>query len=118
MDSLKINGIKLYGNHGITEDERRVGAQYEIDVIVVYSEEHSANQDELSQVVDYTSLYGCVKRAFQGNSFKLIESSADKMAQTVLDEFNPVREVTIRLRKRPPFEASMDLVEVEVSRRR
>ena len=38
MDSLLVKNIRLYGHHGVSAEERLVGAQYEIDVEVFWEQ--------------------------------------------------------------------------------
>ncbi|MBD3233926.1 MAG: dihydroneopterin aldolase [candidate division Zixibacteria bacterium] len=118
MNRILIKNIKLYGHCGTTEAERTTGALYEIDAAVYYSGETYGIADDIEHTVDYTELYGCIADSFQNETYKLIESAAERIADAALKRFNLIDKVEISLRKRPPFDASLDYVEVRITRER
>ena len=118
MDRLTIKNVRLYGHYGVSENERSVGAAYEIDVEVFYSAVIASENDSIDSTVDYGEVCKCIKKSFKGASCRLIESAADNIARSVLSGFSEVQKVTIRIRKRPPIDASLDYVEFETTRSR
>jgi len=118
MDRLTIKNIKLHGHYGVSKEERTVGGLYEIDAEIFLDNRKAAEDDDIGSMVDYSELYDCVAESFQGSSRKLIESAAENIAGAVLRRFKQVQEVSITLRKRPPMNASLDYVEIQVVRSR
>jgi len=118
MDSLRLENIKLFGHCGVSAEEQLVGAQFEIDVEVFWRVENGAGHDNEFPAIDYTILYEHVRRSFQGGSYKLVENAAAVIAESILKDFEKSAEVQVHLRKLPPFEASMDHIEVRVTRQR
>ncbi len=118
MNRILIKNIKLYGHCGITDAERATGALYEIDAAVYYSNGGSGMADNIDNSIDYTELYRCIADTFQNETYRLIESAADRIADAALKRFSIINKVEISLRKRPPFDASLDYVEVRITRER
>lgn len=118
MDRILIKNIRLYGNCGVSEEERKVGGLFQIDAEAFWEPTGKPLNDDISSAVDYTKLYRCIKESFTSSSYKLIESAAINIAESVLNNFEIIEQVKIRLRKNPPFDASLDYVEIEVIRGR
>ena len=117
-DKIFIHGIGFYGHLGCTEEERRVGGRYSVDVEMVCNLERAAASDLLSDTVDYSAIYDIVRKIGESESCNLIEHLAGKMVEAILREY-PVREVTLRLKKlSPPIKGPLDYVGVEITRRK
>ncbi|MCP4632984.1 MAG: dihydroneopterin aldolase [candidate division Zixibacteria bacterium] len=118
MDRLILKNIRLYGHLGVTVEEREIGANYEIDIVISFDNRKASEGDDIGSAIDYTEIYEYVKNVFTGYSCKLIESSAENLAISILRDFIKVQEVTVKLRKKPPFDAALDFVEIDITRTR
>ena len=69
---IKLNEIKLYGFHGVTNEEQNVGSWFTINLVVQTEvNPESMVGDRLSGTVDYSKLSDCIVREFEIKS-KLI----------------------------------------------
>jgi len=118
MDQLTVKNIKLYGHCGISREERTAGALYEIDAEISWDARPASRDDDINSTVDYEALYLCIKKTFTGAAYKLIESAAENIARDILHQFGAVQQVCVTLRKRPPFDASLDYIEIKITRSR
>lgn len=116
MNSLLVKNITIFGHCGITNGERSTGALFQIDAEVFWH--GTIGDDALESTVDYEALYEKITGTFRSRQFKLIETAAQAIADSILDRFPLVEEVYVGLRKRPPMDAALDFVEIRITRRR
>jgi dihydroneopterin aldolase len=118
-DIIRLNNVLFYAHHGALEEERALGQTFQVDVEVRGDFARNQGADDLHWTVDYTLLYRAVAEIFQSRSFQLLETIAAAIAQNLLERFQPVQEVTVRVRKpNVPMGGLLQNVEVEVTRRR
>ena len=53
MDMIKINGIKLYGYHGVLQAERDIGQYFIVDVVLYVDLEAARKSDDLTDTINY-----------------------------------------------------------------
>ena len=116
MDKILIRGLRFYGRHGVSEEERRVGGHYQVDAEISYDLSAAGRSDDLSDTIDYGEVCRLLQRVGRETQHQLLESLADAMASAVLEAF-PAQGLLIRLRKlSPPIDAHLDSVGVEIKR--
>lgn len=118
-DIIRLKNVQFYAYHGALEEERVLGQAFQVDVEVKGEFARQKGADDLHWTVDYTLLYRAVAEIFQSQSFQLLETMAAAIAHGVLEKFQPVQEVIVRVRKpHVPMGGLLQHVEVEVTRRR
>ena len=106
-DRIVLEGMQLYGFHGVNPEERSLGQPYVVDLAVELDLEKPGVTDRLEDTVSYTRLYEVVQRVLEGESKNLLEATAQAIASKVLAEF-PVKAVHVCLKKpRPPIKGSV-----------
>jgi dihydroneopterin aldolase len=94
---IELNGLELFGYHGVLEDEREHGQTFWYDVELEVGE-WGAN-DRLEDTVDYRLVVDAVREVNE-RRFDLLEALASTVAETLIDRFAIAR-VKVRVRKRP-----------------
>ena len=118
MDLVRLKNITLYGYHGAHDSERELGQRLELDVTLKADLSEAIRSDHVTETVDYEKVYKLVQFEVVEEKYCLLESLASKIAQRLVDEFD-ISEATVRIRKPSvPIAASLDCVEVEVTRQR
>jgi dihydroneopterin aldolase len=118
MNVVRLKNITLYGYHGAHDSERELGQRLELDVAFKADFSKAVRTDHVSDTVDYEKVYGVVESEVVNERYCLLESLACKIAHRLVDEFD-ILEATVRIRKPSvPIAASLDCVEVEVTKRR
>ena len=118
-DILRLNNMLFYAYHGALEEERALGQSFQVDVEVKGDFARRESADDLHWTVDYTLLYRAVAEIFQSRGFQLLETIAATIARGLLEKFQPIQEVTVRVRKpNVPMGGLLENVEVEVTRQR
>ncbi len=117
-DSIRLQGMRFEGRHGVGEAEREVPQPFEIDLVVHLDLSRAAATDDLASTVDYAALFDLTRSIVEGRSFHLIEALAGAIADAVLAS-HPVDEVEVRVGKpKAPLPGAFETVEARVRRRR
>jgi len=117
MDVIRLTNMTFYGYHGVSAAEKETGRRFEVDCELEADLAAPGVSDNLTDTVDYVSVYETIREVVEGKAFSLIESLATSLADTILDKF-PIFRVTLRVRKKiPPIAGNIDHIEIEVTRR-
>jgi len=116
QDKIRVQGMILYGHHGVSAAEQAVGRPFEVDVEVALDLSAAGERDELGATVDYAAVCELVRRVHAAGPYRLLEAFADRIAKVIVKEF-AVEAVTVRVRKpHPPVGSVVEAVEVELMR--
>lgn len=102
MDKVFVSGLELEAKHGYYDEERQVGNRFRFDVTVSTVTADAAKSDDLDDTVDYAAVAELIKQAAHGPSAKLVETLAQRVADSVLDRFVSARKVRVRVAKLDP----------------
>lgn len=96
MIVVELEGLEVFGCHGVEEEERRAGQRFLFDVRVEVGD--AALSDRLEDAVDYREVAACVREVSNGRRFKLLEALAAAVAEAIVERF-PVSSARVRVRK-------------------
>ena len=96
MIVVELAGLRLFGHHGATEEERKRGQTFLYDVRLEVGDD--ALSDRLEDAVDYAQVAALVQEVSEGRAFCLLEPLAAAVADAVVDRFD-VERVRVRVRK-------------------
>jgi len=118
MDKILIGGLQFFGHHGVSEEERRLGGHFQVDLEIYYDLSRAAHSDDLSHTIDYGEVCRLLQSVGRESQHHLLESLAEAMAAAVLEDF-PAQGLLIRLQKlNPPLDSHLGFVGVEIKRGR
>jgi dihydroneopterin aldolase len=113
-DSLKLSGIKIFPNIGVTPEERAEPQECQADVVIRGDWSGAAAADDIARSIDYCLILEKIRAVAAAREYILLETLAHVIAQSVLAEF-PVENVNVKVRKRPiVLRDILDFVEIEV----
>ena len=92
---LELNGLHVFGNHGVEEEEQRLGQLFLYDIELEVGDRGA--DDRIEAAVDYRLVAESV-REVNKHRFDLIEAVATAVADTLVERF-PVESVRVRVRK-------------------
>ncbi len=98
MTEIELAGLKLYGYHGVLEEERREGQPFVFDLWLQLPDGAGAS-DELGDTVDYREIAGLVREISDGRKFRLLEALAAAIADALVARFEPIERARVRVRK-------------------
>lgn len=63
--TITIDRLRCYAYHGVMEQERRVGAEYEVTLSIRYPAMKAVTGDSLADTVDYARLCHLIQQAME-----------------------------------------------------
>ena len=94
--------------------ERRVGADFLVNLRVGYPLEKAMQTDEVGDTLNYAALYAVVKAEMMQPS-NLLEHVAGRLADAIVGHFPQVTSIDLELTKQnPPMGADCDGASVEI----
>ncbi|MCI6703029.1 MAG: dihydroneopterin aldolase [Prevotellaceae bacterium] len=111
---IKIKNLRLFGRHGVLEQEKATGGDFNINIRVTHSVAHAMATDELDDTISYADVFDLVKKEFDVPS-RLLENVAARIAQSLFDAFASVWQIRLEIIKlNPPMGADCDGAGVEI----
>ena len=112
---ISLNDVRLYAFHGVMEQERRVGAEYSVDVRVHYYIKKAMESDDVADTLNYATLLDVVKREMAQPS-NLLEHVAARIGRCAIEEYERITAVTVKVTKlNPPMGADSKGAAVELN---
>ena len=99
--SIELNRIRFFSYHGVAEQERRVGNDYEVSLRVDYPLERAMESDSLCDTLDYAALYALVSAGMSVPS-QLLEHVAGRIWRAISRRFPCVAGGRLRIAKLTP----------------
>lgn len=117
-DHIRLSGIAAVGHHGVFDHEKRTGQPFICDIVIYRDVSAAAASDDLNLTVHYGEVAEHVKKVITGERYDLIETLADRMAASLLENFTmDAVEVTVH-KPKAPIEVTFGDVSVTVYRER
>jgi 7,8-dihydroneopterin aldolase/epimerase/oxygenase len=93
---VEVEGLELFGRHGVGAEERTRGQTFLYDVRLEVTD--AARSDLLEDTVDYVAVAELVRDVSDGQQYGLLEALASAVADAIVERF-PVERVRVRVRK-------------------
>jgi len=107
---IKINELRLFGYHGLYKEEKENGQEFLISVTV--TQDNKPENDDISNVIDYSLLVKNIKEIFESKRYNLIESLAVDISDRVMLD-RRISSISISVKKEnPPIDIDINSVEV------
>jgi dihydroneopterin aldolase len=102
--TVEVRGLRVFGRHGVHEDERERGQDFLFDVELEVGERGTT--DRIEEAVDYVEVAGAVLAVSDARQYALLEALASAVADELERRFSPER---LRVRVRKPEVRPADL---------
>ncbi len=113
-DRITLTGLKAFGYHGVFEQEKNLGQEFIVDVVIHTSFDSAIQTDDVSSTIDYGYVAELVHRVVVETRYDLIESLADDIARQICD-LAGVQQVFVTVHK-PQAPITVSFVDVSVTR--
>ena len=111
---IHLRLVRFHAFHGVRPQERQVGADFVLDLRVGYPLQQAMQSDEVTDTLNYATLYDLVAREMQQPS-KLLEHVAGRIAEAIGKTFPQVTSIDLELTKQnPPIGADCEGASVEI----
>jgi dihydroneopterin aldolase len=99
MIVVELEGLEVFGRHGVLDEERRDGQMFLYDVRLELG--GAPPSDRVEDTVDYRDIADCVREVSDSRQFNLIEALAAAVADALAEHF-AVERIRVRVRKPNP----------------
>ncbi|HEX5247144.1 MAG TPA: dihydroneopterin aldolase [Gaiellaceae bacterium] len=96
MITVELHGLRVFGHHGVYEEERARGQDFLFDVELEVGERGSS--DRIEDAVDYSAVARTVREISEANAYALLEALALAVADELRARFHADR-ATVRVTK-------------------
>ncbi len=99
MDLIKIDNLEVYANHGVYEEENIKGQFFYLSLRLYLDFKAAAERDDLEKTVNYGEVCRFAADYMKENTFSLIETVADGIAEELLYRFPLLRGAWVEVKK-------------------
>jgi dihydroneopterin aldolase len=117
VDRIVLEGMSFNGKHGVRPAERERAQEFTVDIDLEADLSAAGRTDEVGDTIDYRLVHAIAKETIEGESVKLLETLAARIADRVL-ELPRVKVVRVRVSKRPASMVPIEAAAVHISRTR
>ena len=117
MDRIQLEGMVFSGRHGVRRAERAEPQEFKVDIKVDADLLAPGRSDRVEDTVDYRPIYAIAQSVIEGESAKLLETLAQRIAERVL-KVDKVVGVSVRVAKRPQSMRPIEAAAVKIKRMR
>ena len=96
MITVEVRDLRVFGRHGVHDEERERGQDFLFDVELEVGERGTS--DRIEDAVDYVEVARVVQAVSDGEQFNLLEALASAVADELERRFAP-EGVRVRVRK-------------------
>lgn len=117
MDKILLHNLGFYGYHGVLKEESILGQKFFIDIELYLDTKEAGLTDDMNKSVSYADVYEVVKDITENRRFNLIETLAENISKEILEKFELIKEVMVRIKKpEAPVKGIYDYFGVEIRR--
>ena len=118
MDKIIIENLELIAEHGVFKEEKFLGQKFIISVEMITDTREAGKTGNLNASTHYGFVADDIEKIFTSESFDLIETCAEKIAEMILIKYPLISEVKVTVKKPwAPIRKHFDFVAVEITRK-
>ena len=118
MDKIKIKDLKVFANHGVYEEEKKLGQDFLVSATLYLDTRQAGLSDDLQDSVSYGEVSRLINSYMKDNTFNLLEAVTERLAKELLLKFEKIRSVHLEVKKpQAPIGLPFDYVSVEINRK-
>jgi len=118
QDKIIIKDLEVFSFHGAMKEENILGQKFLISVELSLDTYIASVVDDLSKSINYAEVCNFIKDFMLNNTFKLIETVANRLAEKLLMKYVELDAIKIRIKKPwAPILLSIKYVAVEIERK-
>lgn len=118
MDKIIIENLELIAEHGVFKEEKFLGQKFIISVEMITDTREAGKTGNLNASTHYGFVADDIEKIFTSQSFDLIETCAEKIAEMILTKYPLISEIKVTVKKPwAPIRKHFDFVAVEITRK-
>ena len=116
MDFIKIKDLEVYANHGLFEEEKKLGQKFLISVEIGMSFRDCAIEKNLNRSIDYGKLSHELYNFFRDETEDLVETLGYKLTKFIFDNYEIAKSVDLEIKKPwAPINLPLDSASIRLS---
>lgn len=114
MNSIILNNIRIFSNHGCMDEEKKIGSEYRVDIIIEYDLIPAAISDELKDTLDYVFLNNIIIKQMKIRS-NLLENIAYRIIKEIRKNSPKTKTIHLSIAKiNPPIRGNVEYVAIKM----
>ena len=119
MDKICIKNLEVFAKHGVFPEENSLGQKFVVSAELFMDLRCAGKSDDFEESLDYGKVCHTIKSFVDRNTFRLIETVAERLAEKLLSENTSVQKVALEIKKPwAPLAMHLDAVSIEIERSR
>lgn len=115
MGKIILEKMQFYAYHGFFEEERVVGANYELTIALDVDISLPGHTDNLAHTLNYQAVYDVAKEQMKIKSH-LVEHVAQRIVDKLLTDYKQIQHIELSLSKlNPPLGGQVERVTIQLS---
>jgi dihydroneopterin aldolase len=98
-DRILLADMVFHGHHGTLPAEHELGQPFVVSVELRLDLRPAGASDDLAKTVDYGEVHRMARDIVEGESVQLVETLAERIAASALENHPPVEAVKVRVAK-------------------
>ena len=117
MDKIHIKNLEVFARHGVFPEENVLGQKFVVSAVLHTSTRAAGKTDDLTKSIHYGEVSQFVTEFMEQNTFKLLETVAERLAEELLLRTEHLEKVSLEIKKPwAPVGLPLETVSVEIER--
>ncbi len=118
MDKIVIKNLEIFANHGMFSEENVLGQKFVVSANLYTDTRQAGLSQDLEKSIHYGIVANQITEFMKNNTFKLIETVAEQLAQELLLSVDRLWAIDLEIKKPwAPVGLPLDYVSVQISRK-
>ena len=114
INKIKINNMKFHSYIGVYQEEKKIGQNIEIDLIISLSKK-IIKDDDITSTLSYGDCYRKIKEIVKASNVDLLETLALEIIEEIKKLNDKIESVQVNIRKLAvPINGIFDSVEIQI----
>ena len=96
---LFINSLEVFANHGLFEEENKLGQKFIFDIECEVNYQKALFSDEMADSISYADIATVVVDTATSNTHNLLERLAGEVVKNIFNTFPEVKEIKLAINK-------------------
>ncbi len=117
MDRITISNLEVFAYHGVLKEENALGQKFLVSAELYTDITGAVKEDDINKSINYASVCREIDAFLKDHTFKLIETSAERLAKHLLHTYQRIEKLRLEIKKPwAPILMTLDTVSVVVER--
>ena len=93
---LFINNLEIFANHGLFEEENKLGQKFIFDIECELNYKKALFSDEMTDSISYADIADVVVKTATTNTYNLLERLSGEILKNIVNEFTQIEKIRLR----------------------